>query len=171
MNSRFSVDVVGQVALGHAGRPALAESEPSEHRLDVDLGRGCLECDVAGREPHVLVARFGFPAGFVAAVGFEQPATEVVERGSADVLDEEALQVARLEQADVGAVALHGADAGERGDQWLGHTSAEQESGLGQVGEVVAPDLHRHLDDGLTEVLDVALLPGLDGRDSMLRSW
>ena len=51
--------------------------------LGLVLGDGVLERDVAGREPHLLVAAFVLPAGFVAGVGLEQAPAEVVHRGAA----------------------------------------------------------------------------------------
>ena len=69
-------------------RRRLAEAHAGEHGVDVDLGGGGLEGDVAGREPHVLVAGLLLPAGLVAAVGLEQAPAEVVDRRAADVLVE-----------------------------------------------------------------------------------
>ena len=151
-----------------AGAARLAEAHAGEHGVDVDLGGRGLEGDVAGREPHVLVARLLLPAGLVAAVGLEQAPAEVVDRGAADVLVEVPLQVAGLEQPDVGAEALDGADAGEGGDQRLGHAGLDQVAGLGDVGEVRGPGVERHVEHLGAEQLGVLRLPRLDGGDAVL---
>ena len=63
-----------------------------------------------------------------------------------DVLVEVLLQVAGLEEPDVGAEALDGADAGERGDERLGHAGLDEVAGLGDVGEVAGPGLERDVE-------------------------
>ncbi len=52
-----------------------------------------LERDVARREPHLLVAGFFFPSGFVARVRLEQTALQVRDRGAVDALVEVLLHV------------------------------------------------------------------------------
>ena len=70
-----------------------------------------------------------------------------------------------LQQPDVGAEALDGADAGEGGDERLAHAAADQVAGLGDVGEV-----RRARSRGATSMTSVpnarrgACLPRLDGR-------
>ena len=54
------------------------DAHAHEHRLRHVVGDRVLERDVARREPHLLVAAFVFPTGFVARVRFEQPALQVL---------------------------------------------------------------------------------------------
>ena len=83
------------------------------------LGDRVLEGDVAGGEPHLLVAALVLVAGLVAGVGLVQAAVEVGHGRARDVLVEAALQVGDDRVADHAAEALDGADAGQRGDDRL----------------------------------------------------
>ena len=144
--------------------PARPEAHAGQHGLDIELVDRTLERDVAGGEPHVAVTGLLFPSCLVAAVRLEETAAEMVDGGAAHVLDEVALQVLRLEQADVGAVALHRPDAGQRGHQRLGYAGADEETRLVDVGVRPLPAFERHVDQLGAEALAVLLAPGRDGR-------
>ena len=49
-------------------------------------------------------------------------------------------------QPDVGAEALDGADAGEGGDERLGHAGLDEVAGLGDVGQVLGPRVERDVE-------------------------
>ena len=166
-------ELVGNVVGEHAGRlgarAARAEPHPSQHRLDVELVARPFERDVACSEPHVLVARFLVPAGLVATVRLEETPAEVIDRGPANVLDEMTLQILGLQQADVGAESLDRADPGQRRHEGLGHSGADQEAGLLDVGERALPPFERDLDELAAEQRTVLLAPRADRRQPKLR--
>ena len=110
------------------------------------------------------------PTGFVATVRLEQPEVEVGDGTAAHILHEQRLEIAGLQEADVGAEPLNGADAGERGDQGLGHAGVDEMAGLGDVGELLRPRLERHMEDLGAERRNVLGLPRLDGRHPVQRA-
>ena len=75
-----------------------------------------------------------------------------------------------LEEPDVRAVALDGADAGEGGDERLGHAGLDEVAGLGDVGHVLGPGLERDVEHLLAEQRGVLRLPRLDGGHPELRA-
>ncbi len=50
----------------------------------------------------------------------------------------------------------------------LGRPGADEQLGLGHVGEVLGPGVEGHVEDGGGELLPALLLPGLDGRPTVL---
>src|SRR5258708_40019642 len=101
---------------------------------------------------------------------FEQAETEVFDRRALDVFGEVPLHVAGLQQADVRAVALDGADTGERGDEWLVHARANEEARLLEVREVLGPQLEWCVQDLRAELGAVLLLPCLPARHTEMRA-
>src|SRR6185312_6756930 len=79
-----------------------------------------------------------------------------------DVLDEVTLQVARLEQSDVGAVPLDGADPGQRRHQRFRNTRADEELGLLDAWERLLPPLERYVDQLGGKPLAVLRTPCVD---------
>ena len=95
------VDVVGQDPVGHGLGAELgevrrraarrrADAHALEHRLGLVLGDRVLERDVAGGEPHLVVAGLVLEAGLVAGVGLEQALADVVGGGAGDAVVEAA---------------------------------------------------------------------------------
>ncbi len=169
----LEVDVGGEQAarlgrgpqLGHlrgladAGCPCARAS-----MLGLVLGDRVVEGDVAGDEPHLLVAGDVVVAGLVAGVGLEEAAAEVGDGGAGDVVVEAPAEVGHGGVAQHGAEALDRADAGELRDGGLGDAVVEQEPGLGDVGEVLGPGLEPDVELGGAELLEALLVPRLDGR-------
>ena len=156
-------DVVRQQTRRVRAWPPGSEAHAGQHRLDVQLVGRSLERDVARREPHVAVAGLRLPPRLVAPVRLEEASPEMVDRRPAHVLDEVALHVFRLQQPDVGAVALDRADARKRRHQRLGHTGADQEAGLVDARVRPFPPLERRVDQLGGEARAVLRAPRLDG--------
>ena len=98
--SSHEVDVVGQHAAPRSAASRMrAMSAPvfglssmpmrASIRCGLVVGDGVLEGDVAGGEPHLVVAGLVLEAGLVAGVGLEQAAAEVGDGGAGDVLVEQ----------------------------------------------------------------------------------
>ena len=117
-----------------------------QHELRLVLGHGRLECDVARREPHLLVAALVLEAGLVACVRFVEAAVEVHHRGAVDILDEEAAQIGHLAVPDHRSEPLDRADASERRDERLGHALFEQVRRLRDVRVVLGPRREREVE-------------------------
>ena len=100
----------------HVAEPVQPRRQPQARLGTAGIGDTERQC---GADVVELCLEPVEPPGLVPAVCLEQPLSQMVGRCASDVLDEEALQVAGLEEPNVGAVALDGADAGESGDEGL----------------------------------------------------
>ena len=141
------------------GAGSRGDAHALEHRLGLVLGDRVLEGDVADGIPHAVVAGFLAPAGLISGVGLDEARPEVGGRRPRDVLVEVPLHVGRGEEADHGAEALDGADAGQRGDDRLTDPVAQQEACLVDVRVVVGPRLDRRVKDLGAERAPVLFLP------------
>ena len=151
-------------APGRPGPKPIRSSIPSMSRSS----DRSIEGDVAGGEPHVPMARL--PSRIPASsrpCASNRPRSEVVDRRPADVLDEAALQVARLEEADVGPVALDRADPGQRGDRAARATPERTRNrACSTFGNVRSQSSRGTSMSVGGERLAVARAPRLDGRDA-----
>ncbi len=166
MSSGRARSVIGPDLRSGARALAAPRGDPHalEHGVRLVFGHGVLEREVAGDEPHDVVPGFVFVAGFVTSVRFEQAPRDVVDRGTADVLDEQCLEVGNRDEPQHAAESLDRTDASERADGRFGHAVTQQELGLLDVGEVLGPRVERDVEDRGRELLAPLRLPRFDGR-------
>ena len=161
----FGRNVVGKEARGvDSTRPPLTKPHAGQHRLNVEILARSLKGNIACGKPHVPVSGLLIPPGLIPPVCLEQPSAQMVDRCTADVFDEVALHVLRLQQADVGAIPLDRADAGQCGHEGFGNPGPNEEARLFDIGERSLPTLEGHVDQLGRETGAVLLTPRLDRR-------
>ena len=130
---------------------------------------GCSNGDVARREPHLLVPALRAVTGFVAGMGFVEPAIEMVHRGASHVLHEAALEIGDHRVADHRAEPLHRPDAGEGVDDGPSTPCSMRKRAWATLGYGAARCRARRRGAG-SRTAGVLLLPCVDGRPPVCRS-